>query len=179
MKRLLITFIALISAFYVGSLLNRHAFTQTPPEEQAPQPPPPDDEETPAAAAPPTAGVSKNDFQSFLEPFIYDTKGRRDPFRPYVEMRAPEEGEMQGPLLPLQRYDLDDIKLTGIIWDVRSPKALFVDPGKQTHILGRDDRIGRNNGYIAVIREGEVVVVEAQRIRGETVYSTRIMKLPR
>lgn len=170
MKHLLITFLALICAFYIGSLLNRHAFSQTPEEQE-----PPPEAEAPAAPE----AVTKADFQSFLEPFIYDTKGRRDPFQPYVEMRAPEEGEMQGPLLPLQRYDIDDIKLTGIIWDVKSPKALFIDPGKQTHILGRDDRIGRNNGYIAVIREGEVVVVEAQRIRGETIYSTRVIKLPR
>lgn len=175
MKHLFITFVALFCALYVGSILNRSAFTQTPGQEE----PPASDAAATSPPASATVGVSKNDFQSFLEPFIYDTKGRRDPFRPYVEMRAPEEGEMQGPLLPLQRYDIDDIKLTGIIWDVRNPKALFIDPGKQTHILGRDDRIGRNNGYIAVIREGEVVVVEAQRIRGETVYSTRIMKLPR
>lgn len=169
MKRIIVTFFALSLALIGGSILNRRAFTQTPPEEVAPSAP----TEVPAQV------TATNDIQSFLEPFIYDTKGRRDPFQPYVEMRAPEEGEIQGPLLPLQRFDIDDIKLTGIIWDVKNPKALFIDPGKQTHVLGRDDRIGRNNGYIAVIREGEVVVVEAQRIRGETVYSTRILKLSR
>ena len=171
MRRLIVAFFAFSLAVIGGSLLNRRAFTQTPTEPSAAAVKPAETELHENSAA--------NDIQSFLEPFIYDTKGRRDPFQPYVEMRAPEEGDIQGPLLPLQRYDIDDIKLTGIIWDVKNPKALFIDPGKQTYVLGRDDRLGRNNGYIAVIREGEVVVVEAQRIRGETVYSTRILKLSR
>lgn len=166
MKRLVVALFALSLAFYIGSVLNQRGFTQTP-------------ETTSPVGDASTSAVTKTDFQSFLEPFIYDIKGRRDPFKPYVEMKAPEEGDMQGPLLPLQRYNIEEIILTGIIWDVKNPKALFIDPSKQTHILGRDDRIGKNNGYIAVIREGEVVVVEAQRIRGETVFSTRVMKLSR
>lgn len=117
------------------------------------------------------------EIESFLEPYIYDPKGRRDPFRPYTETRALEEGEMAGPLLPLQQYELDQLKLVGIIWNVNDPKAMFIDPKKQVHIVRRDERIGRKKGYVAVIREGEVVIVEAVDVNGDLMYSTRVLKI--
>ena len=118
-----------------------------------------------------------SEFQSFLEPFIYDPRNRKDPFRPYIEVSPSEQGEIQGPLLPLQRFDLNEIRLMGIIWDVEEPKAMFLDPSKTMHIIGRNERIGRNNGYLAVIREGEVVVVEATRKEDEIIYTTTVMKM--
>lgn len=132
--------------------------------------------EVPSATSSPMGSLS-SEFETFLEPFLYDPKGRRDPFRPYSESRGPEEGELSGPLLPLQRFDLDQLKLTGIIWDVGDPKAMFVDPKGQIHVVRRDERIGRRNGYIAVIREGEVVVVEALNINGDLMYSTRVLRI--
>jgi type IV pilus assembly protein PilP len=121
------------------------------------------------------SGLS-SELESFLEPYIFDPKGRRDPFRPYAEGPV-DEGEMAGPLLPLQQYDLDQLRLVGIIWNVNEPKAMFVDPKSQIHIVRRDERIGRRNGYVAVIREGEVVVVEAVNVNGDLMYSTRVIKI--
>jgi type IV pilus assembly protein PilP len=119
------------------------------------------------------------DFQTFLEPFIYDPKNRKDPFKPYVEIDSIDQGEMQGPLLPLQRFDLNEIHLVGIIWDVGAPRAMFLDPTNTVHIIGKNERIGRNNGYIAMIREGEVVIVEATRKEDEVIYTTTVMKISR
>ena len=63
------------------------------------------------------------------------------------------------------------------MWDVKNPKAMFIDPNNTVHVIGVDERIGRNNGYVAVIREGEVVVVETQRLRGELIYTTRVLRI--
>ena len=123
--------------------------------------------------------VSKNVKTTILEPYIYDSERRRDPFEPYVNVQPLESGTFQGPLLPLQRYDLDQLNLIGVLWDVKEPKAMFLDPNKKIHILGKDERIGRNSGYIAVIREGEVVVVESVMVRGELSYTTRTLKMVR
>jgi type IV pilus assembly protein PilP len=65
------------------------------------------------------------------------------------------------------------------MWDIRTPKAMFIDPQGEMHVLGRDDRIGRKHGYIAAIREGEVVVVETNNFNGENAYATRILRLER
>lgn len=140
-----------------------------------------------APSAAPPSPISKSasnlsaELQSYLEPFIYDMKDRKDPFRPYSEAanRGNGDGEFEGPMLPLQRFELDDFQLIGIIWDVKEPKAMFMDPSSQIHVLSRDDRIGRNNGFIAAIREGEVVVVETVVARGETIRSARVLKISR
>lgn len=118
------------------------------------------------------------DYKLLTEPYIYDPRGRRDPFAP-VETRIAEqaEGTPIRPLLPLEKYELDQIELVGIIWDVTEPRAMFKDPTKKIHILSKDQRIGNNQGYIAVIREGEVVIVEASEQDGQVVYSTRVKRI--
>lgn len=118
-----------------------------------------------------------SELESFLEPFIYDPKGRRDLFRPFVESALIGDDASSGPQLPLQQFEVDQLELVGIIWNVPDPKALFLDPRKQLHTVRRDERIGRKNGYVAVIRQGEVVVVEAVNINGDLMYSTRVLKI--
>lgn len=117
-----------------------------------------------------------DDLQGFLEPFLYDGTGRRDPFQPYSEYRPEESGR---PIQPTQRYETEEFQLLGIMWDIRDPKAMFLDPEQKVHVVGRDESIGRKNGYVAAIREGEVVVVESQRKQGDIVYKTKVMKLNR
>lgn len=124
--------------------------------------------------------VSKfTNVQPLLEPFIYDPKNRKDPFSPNFETGMEEGSKLQSPLLPLQRFNLNEIQLVGIIWGVEKPQAMFMDPTKRVHIIGKNERIGRNNGYIAVIREGEVVIVEPIRRDDEVVYNSTVMRIVR
>jgi type IV pilus assembly protein PilP len=125
---------------------------------------------------PPTAAEVAAEVQGFLEPYIYDAKNRRDPFQPYQEFKEIEQGAV---LSPLQKFELDQLKLVGILWDVRNPRAMFVDPNNEVHIAGRDEGIGKRNGYIATIRESEVVVVETYHQNGQNVFKTRVLRLDR
>ncbi len=100
------------------------------------------------------------------EGYSYDPTGRRDPFKPYGESQttqAPEIAQPEKPPVPvepLQMYDISQYRLLGIIWQVRDPKAMVMDPTGRTHLIRRQTRIGRNNGFVASVREGEVIVVE-------------------
>jgi type IV pilus assembly protein PilP len=162
------------------------AGAQTNPAE-ATAPPAPDATAEPVAAdatsapaapvAPKTPGIAE--LEGFLEPFIYDITNRRDPFQPYAEFVPSDNNVPLRALSPAQRFDLDQLKLIGIMWNVRDPKAMFLDPDKEVMILGRDESIGTHNGYIAAIREGEVVVVEALRKRGDIIYRTRVLRIER
>jgi Tfp pilus assembly protein PilP len=87
--------------------------------------------------------------------------------------------EVMLPGTPLERYEVDELKLVGILWDVRAPKAMFVDPVGEVHVLSKDDRIGRRRGYVAVIREGEVVIVEASTFGGDNAFATRVLRIER
>lgn len=142
--------------------------------------------QTPAPATPPVDPKSSKSLeaipdevflQGLMDPFDYEPRGRRDPFAPPVLDRPVAPGSVHGPLLPLQRYDLTKLKLIGIIWDVKRPRAMINDPDSKVHIVGPNTKIGTRNGYIAVIREGEIVVVETVEENGRLVSSAQIVKL--
>jgi type IV pilus assembly protein PilP len=86
-------------------------------------------------------------------------------------------GNVQGPQLPLQRFDLEQLRVIGIIWDVNNPKAMIIDPTGRGHIVAPKSRIGRNNGYILEIREGEIIVTEPLSKEGKITYLTRVIKI--
>ncbi|HEX4923546.1 MAG TPA: pilus assembly protein PilP [Bdellovibrionales bacterium] len=166
------------------------------PQGAVPPPPPlPGQVPAPGSAAAPAPGGGANAapadstkgeevrtiLQGIFEDYKYDPVGKRDPFSPYL---APKAAAECGPFQDcdtgaLERFALDQLKLVGIIWDVKTPKAMFTDPGGKTHVVNEQDKVGRNNGYIAEIREGEVVVIEKFYNLGRFTYQTQVLKLQR
>ncbi len=151
---------------------------QEPPGDAPPMEVPPPQEQAAPRAMPSGGGGGLAEIEGFLEPFIYDVVNRRDPFLAYAEFVPSEDGPTR-PMSPAQRFAIEDLKLIGVLWDVKDPKALFNDPENSILTLGRDDSIGNRNGYIAAIREGEVVVVEAIRKRGDIIYRTKVLRIER
>lgn len=129
---------------------------------------------------------------TFAEDYSYDPTGRRDPFNPPRSFLR-ENGKLSNTILrpksqsaipenadPLQRLDLDRINLVGIIWEVANPRAMVVDPGdpsKTIFVLQRKTKVGRNNGYVSVIREGEVVIIESFEEDGVINQVPRVLTL--
>jgi type IV pilus assembly protein PilP len=178
-------------AFTVALKFMGRSHAQDEQMQSPPPPPQPTGEEIPPSApAPPPAGAPPApesseaggglaELEGFLEPFIYDMVNRRDPFMPYAEFVPHDDQGPSRPMSPAQRWALEELKLVGVMWDVKDPKAMFMDPDKDVLMLGRDESIGNRNGYIAAIREGEVVVVEAIRKRGDIIYRTRVLRIER
>ncbi len=133
-----------------------------------------------AQAVPGIGGItpmSGSILSGFMEPFEYEPAGRKDPFAvPTMEKPLPP-GSFHGPILPLQRFKLEELALMGIIWDVSKPRAMVRDPGGQIHVLGPNAKLGDKNGYIAVIREGEIVVIETFEEDGKLFSAARVVKL--
>ena len=102
------------------------------------------------------------EIQSYMIPFIYDSVQERDPFEdPTVKK---DKGVVIIPKTPPEEYDLKEINLKGIIWDIKSPKALFKLPNNAGYYtLIKGDKIGKN-GIIFEIRESEVIIVETSYI---------------
>lgn len=118
-----------------------------------------------------------NVFSGLMDAFEYDPRGRRDPFsQPFVGRPLPQ-GAVHGPLLPLQKFELRELRLTGILWDVREPKAMIKDPQGNTHIVVPNSKIGPRNGYVASIREGEIIVVETIEQDGRLVSTAQVVKI--
>ena len=116
-------------------------------------------------------------FAGFMDPFDYDPRGRRDPFAQPVADVPMAPGPNHGPLLPLQAFEVNQLRVVGILWNVRSPKAMIKDPSGKLHVVGPNTKVGPKNGYIAVIREGELVVVETIEQEGRLVSTAQVVKI--
>ncbi len=92
------------------------------------------------------------------EPFVYLAEGRRDPFVPLTRIRRPIGGSDE-PATPLQRYDLDQFKLVGVVVGMGESKAMVTAPDGKSYILAKGVKIGKNNGVILEINS-EVILVE-------------------
>lgn len=125
-------------------------------------------------------------FYESYKKFIYNPSGRKSPFQPPKNIRSKQgyKEEEETIRTGLLAYDLESLTLTSLLWDVDDPRALIKDPTGQTHKVKEGVLIGRKDGYIAKIREGEVVVVEKELVRGEDglekeIYKTQVLKMGR
>lgn len=70
------------------------------------------------------------------------------------------EGYVDESVEPQRRWALKHYKLIAVIWNVKKPKAMITDRKGDIHMFYVDDHIGNNEGVIASIRNGEVLIVE-------------------
>ena len=91
------------------------------------------------------------------EEYVYNPIGKRDPFRTFIA--TVEDEGIRSPT-PLQRYEIDQYKLTGIIWGVDRPRALVEDPEGVGHVVELGTYIGKNWGKVTQITSNVVVVTE-------------------
>ncbi len=108
--------------------------------------------------------------------YTYNPIGKRDPFRSFIS--GPREDDIRSPT-PLQRWDIDQFLLVGIVWGVDQPKAMVEDPENQSHVLEIGTYIGRNWGKVTQVTADSVVITEEyQTIEGELVTEQVTLSLP-
>ncbi|MBI2350434.1 MAG: pilus assembly protein PilP [Deltaproteobacteria bacterium] len=89
----------------------------------------------------------------------YSSVGKLDPFRslslkPKASQRAREN------LSPLERYELGQLKLVAIVWDIKEPKAMVEDGTSLGYIVKIGTLIGPNEGKVKAIKPTEVIIEE-------------------
>lgn len=89
----------------------------------------------------------------------YSATGKRDPFRP-LALKAKPVQRPRETLSPLERYELGQLKLVGIIWNVQEPRAMVEDDAGLGYTVKAGTPIGQNDGKIKSIQPTEVVVEE-------------------
>lgn len=121
--------------------------------------------------------VEVKSIRSYLAPFSYDSDNLRNPFV-HPEFAIPlKPGEVYGPFLPLQLFSLNQLKVNGLFWNTSKPKAIITTPDGKTYDVGLKDYIGENFGYIASIREKEVVVIQTLEEEGQRYTTTKVLFL--
>ena len=108
--------------------------------------------------------------------YTYNPIGKRDPFRSFIS--GPRDNDIRSPT-PLQRWDIDQFLLVGIVWGIDQPKAMVEDPENQNHVLEIGTYIGRNWGKVTQVTSDSVVITEEyQTIEGELVTEQVALALP-
>ena len=102
--------------------------------------------------------------------YVYNPIGKRDPFRSFLALGTAQVDTT--PRTPLQKYEIDQYQLVGIIWGVDRPRALVEDPEGGGHVMEIGTYIGRNWGKVTQITDNEVVVTEEYKtMEGELVVN--------
>jgi len=83
----------------------------------------------------------------------------RDPFRPFTLDLRPETNENEI-LTPLQRYELPQLKLAGVVLNLRPPRAMLQDNAGMGFIITPGTPIGRRRGVVKAIEPRRIVVEE-------------------
>ena len=146
--------------------------------------------EAPAAAAKPAGPAAAGAAGAAADPtkageekppeapgeYAYNPIGKRDPFRSFF--RAVEDTEIPNPT-PLQRFDIEQYKLVGVVWGIDSPRAMVQDPEQTGHILELGTYVGKHWGRVTQISRTSVVVTEEYKeADGNLVTEQTVIALP-
>jgi type IV pilus assembly protein PilP len=116
-----------------------------------------------------------------------DFTNRRDPFRPFMQVAAKQpaegkvnKGRVRDPL-PIQSFDTEKFKVSGIITGLKENSALVIDPGGKGYVIKEGMQIGNNDGYVKRVTNSTVEVEESfrddsGRVRKRLVKLTLIRK---
>jgi len=140
-----------------------------------------------AAPAPAPVPVQKQMSSHRLAPASkganLDFTSRRDPFKPFTEAPPAKEkvvvGKPEKPerdVLPIQRFDVEKFRISGIITGVRENSALILDPNGKGYVVKSGMLLGSNDGRIKRITESSVEVEESFRDDGGKLKK-RLVKL--
>jgi type IV pilus assembly protein PilP len=92
-------------------------------------------------------------------PYHYNPAGKADPFKPFIQM-SPVRISRGVPLTPLQKYEINQLKLVAIISTPEGNIAMVEDSAGKGYILKKGTEIGKNEGKVAKILKNKVIVEE-------------------
>lgn len=99
-----------------------------------------------------------------------DFTNRRDPFKPFAQMPALQQasvgkaakGRVRDPL-PIQSFEAEKFKVSGIITGLKENSALVVDPKGKGYVVKQGMQIGNNDGYVKSVTSSTVEIEESFR----------------
>ena len=166
---ILTTSLAVISCISLGSVGCSKGAPTGEPAQKSSSPP------VSVAAKANKATAPESEVEAAVEvEYAYRAEGRRDPFESLIKgteiVTAPpkEEGPFvavveAGKFSPLERYDLEELRLVGIGDAGTSYRGLVEVADGKSYFLGSGTRVGRNGGVVSRVLEDRVVITETYR----------------
>ncbi len=130
----------------------------------------------PKAPAVATTGTATPEEKVEQEVYIYDVKGRRDPFMSLVTV-AKQRPHMRK-ANPVENYDVSEIKLTAIVWDKNRYYALITLPDNKSYTITKGMTLGLYGGKVQDINKDSVLIRERIKdYRGQLKTKDTLLKL--
>ena len=129
----------------------------------------------------------KSEFASLMgaKEKFYTRKGRIDPFEPFLRAPEPEtsadtqaELNRRVPRTPLEKIDLSQLKLTGVLRAEGKTRALVQEVSGKGYIVDEGTYIGNKGGQVSKILKDRIMVSEkALDVFGKITVLERELKL--
>lgn len=111
------------------------------------------------------------------EVYVYDPKGRRDPFATLVEVKTATKKPRKD-ATPIESFEVEEIKLIAIAWDQQRSYAMVTLPDKKSFTIRKGMTIGLSGGKIVEITRDSVLITEQVKdYNGQIKTKDTIMKL--
>ncbi|MBT8364202.1 MAG: pilus assembly protein PilP [Deltaproteobacteria bacterium] len=128
--------------------------------------------------------ATAQDLLSASLPSMYDPTGKIDPFEPLFREKQSvvkkKRRKKRVPRTPLERIDLAQLKLVGIILAASGNRAMVEEASGKGYVIKRGTYIGTNAGKVVKIHK-EIVTVEEEfeDVFGKVKTRKRELKLPK
>jgi type IV pilus assembly protein PilP len=113
----------------------------------------------------PAGGAGKvevpSPFITQKDEYFYNPVGKRDPFKAFVGELVKED--VTAARAPLERFDLEELVLTGIAWGISDPRGLIRAPDGYSYIVKTNSRVGKNRGRVSRVTRRQIFVEEEYR----------------
>ncbi len=131
----------------------------------------------PIVSAPTGTAVLKTE-ETPTAAFSYHPVGRRDPFAPIIAKQ--EKKANLGDRPPLERYNISEFKLSGIIWGGFGYNAMLEGPDGKGYFIRVGTILGPNRGVVKKITQNTIVIEEKfKNVKGETEHKEITVQLRR
>lgn len=114
----------------------------------------------------------------------YNPKGKVNPFEPLFRERqvvaSKSKRKRRVPRTPLEKIDLGQLKLVGIVMASSGNKALVEESNGKGYVIKKGTYIGTNAGKVVQIESEKVIVAEEfEDYRGNVTIRNKEIKLPK
>jgi type IV pilus assembly protein PilP len=133
------------------------------------------------ASASPTAAAKS----SSTMPPMYNPKGKIDPFEPLFKEKptaalVKRARKRRTPRTPLEKIDISQLKLVGIILASSGNKALVEESSGKGYVIKKGTYMGTNSGKVVKIEKDKVIIAEEyEDFRGNVTLRNKELKLPK
>lgn len=133
-----------------------------------------------AVVAPAASSTDLDEDGSDASGYIYNQRGRRDPFIPLIVPTKPVEKKGIIKSGTLEGYDISEFVLSAIARKGKEYFALVVSPDNKSFTIYKGTVIGLNRGKVKAISGDKVVLVEHSRdFKGELRPRQIILEFPK